>query len=144
MMFANPPRWTWTSSHPLAPWKSIPGYPKERHSFADVLVTFQVVLIVPAAPCCAAILIATELFEQSGTGVGAVEVAGGAVVVVVPGLVAADALDVVAVGTGPASWAPLVLHPARTRTIAMAKLVRSALVMRSIVRSACNASWPAS
>ena len=44
------------------------------------------------------------------------------------------------VGTGPASWAPLLLHPAATamRTRAAVRV----LVMRSIVRRARNPSGP--
>ena len=29
----------------------MPGYPNERHGFAEVFFTRQIVLIVPAAPC---------------------------------------------------------------------------------------------
>src|SRR5438445_11745861 len=50
-MFGNPPRWTCTFSQPLEVWKSMPGYPFERHATPAVFVTCHSVLMVPAAPC---------------------------------------------------------------------------------------------
>src|SRR2546426_5369351 len=51
-MFAYPPRWTCTFNQPLAVWKSIPGYPDERHGRLEVFFTRQTVEMVPAAPSC--------------------------------------------------------------------------------------------
>jgi hypothetical protein len=34
----------------------MPGYPNVRHDFWEVFFTRQIVLIVPAAPCCEATL----------------------------------------------------------------------------------------
>src|SRR5438067_3727782 len=51
-MFAYPPRCTCTLSQPLVVWKSIPGYPEERHGRLEVFFTRQIVEMVPAAPSC--------------------------------------------------------------------------------------------
>src|SRR5213592_3332449 len=138
---STPPRWAWTSIQPLAEWKSIPGYPKERHEEVDVFVTRQVVMIVPAAPSCESTLTAAVVSLQSGSEaidvlVDPLEVDAEAP----PWPVVMDCCEPWPVGTGPASWAPFPPHPAATATTSAAPAKRI-LVMGSIVRAVRNPGW---
>lgn len=103
-----------------------------------MFVTRQMVLIVPAAPCCDSISTVAVLSRQRGvldfdvlvdspeTDVEPVEV---------------DCGGPCPVGTGPASFAPLPPHPPATRTTVVAA-ARRVLVMRPIVRAVRNPVRP--
>jgi hypothetical protein len=107
-----------------------------------VFLTRQTVLIVPAAPSCVAILTAAVRSAQSG-GAGVdetVEVVWFVVVDCVSWPVEVEGWDPCPLGTGPASWAPPLLHPAARAVTAMA--AKRSLVMGSIVRWRRNPLGP--
>lgn len=146
LMFAKPPRCTSTPSQPLEPRKSIPGYPNERQGVEAVLVTRQIVLIVPAAPSCETAETLAVFWLQSGVDEPELElvepVEDEADVEAVPPPVEVDSWEPGPVGTGPASLAPLPPHPAATATAATTRMVKAneVLVMASIVRLVRNSS----